>query len=530
MPIPTGGVWPPPQLAPAYNAYRDWDAWYSGSPDRLRKVYINRGADGQSLPPSQRVRAGQYSGGLVGAVSRFLWGAPPPSGQRDDRLHVQLPSDVARTAAGLLFSEPITLNTEDEALKKRCDQLQEDGLTRMLFSAASANSALGDVYLRPIIDEEVMPGRAFLAPVHADGAIPVIRWGRLIEVTFWECVHIDGSQHYRLLEHHDVVNKQGRITYALYEGTHDKLGDKVPFSRLPQTALYAKEPFSNGVQATGLDRLDVVRIPNSEPQRLWRTDPALKYFGASDFDGNEQWFDAADRAWTSWMGDLFIAKGRILVPDYMLQSQGVGNGATFNAEQQIFRGLSALANQSTANPIQAVQFEIRWQEHKATLDALTDTALRHAGLSTATFSNEGDITKTATEVNAEVTQSSITRGARIQVYGPAIADAIELLTMVEAKQLNGSVVGRPAVEFADGVTESPKVIAETVQLIAAAEAASKRTLVKMLHPDWTEPEVDKELAEMRKEREEIALQMQVENPGDELGPPNGPPKGAADEE
>lgn len=519
MPIPTEGAWPPPQMAPAYAFYRDADAWYSGSPDRLRTVYNNRGANGQSLPPSQRVRSAQYSGGLVGAVSRFLWGNPPTAGQRDDRLHVQLPADVSRTAAGLLFSEPIKLNTEDNTFKERLDKLQEDGLTRMLFSAASANSALGDVYLRPIIDEEVLPGRAFLAPVHADGAIPVIRWGRLIEVTFWQCILVEGSKHFRLLEHHE----KGSIRYALHEGTQDRLGEQVPFKRLPQTALYAMEPFTDGVQTTGLDRLDVVRIPNAEPQRLWRTDPSLKYLGASDFDGNEQWFDAADRAWTSWMGDLYLAKGRILLPDYMLQSNGVGNGASFNADQQIFRGLSALANQSTANPIQAVQFEIRWQEHKATLDAVTETALRHAGLSSATFSDESDVTKTATEVHADITQSSITRGVRIQAYGPAIADAIELLTMVEAKHFKGAVVGRPTVEFADGTVESPKAIAETVQLIAAAEAASKRTLVKMLHPDWSEPEVDKELAEMRKERDELALQEQVENPGDELGAPKGPP-------
>ncbi len=71
MPIPTEGAWPPPAIAPAYHAYRDWDAWFSGLPEKLRTVYSNRGVDGaQSLAPSQRVRPGQYAGGLVGTVSR----------------------------------------------------------------------------------------------------------------------------------------------------------------------------------------------------------------------------------------------------------------------------------------------------------------------------------------------------------------------------------------------------------------------------------------------------------------------------
>jgi hypothetical protein len=46
--------------------------------------------------------------------------------------------------------------------------------------------------------------------------------------------------------------------------------------------------------------------------------PALKYHGRSDFDGSEQWFNRLDGVWTSWMRDLRLARGRILVPEYML--------------------------------------------------------------------------------------------------------------------------------------------------------------------------------------------------------------------
>ncbi|WP_431945593.1 hypothetical protein [Micromonospora marina] len=39
-------------------------------------------------------------------MSRWLWDPPAATGQRDGRLHVPLPADLAATSADLLFSEP----------------------------------------------------------------------------------------------------------------------------------------------------------------------------------------------------------------------------------------------------------------------------------------------------------------------------------------------------------------------------------------------------------------------------------------
>lgn len=495
MPIPTDGAWPPPALAPAYDAYRDWDAWYGGDPDQLRDVYANRTTSQPKTRPSQR------SGGIVGAVSRWLWGAPAPVGQRDGRLHVPLPADLASTSANLLFSEPPKLTHETPEVMARLEQLVEDGLAAMLLHAAEANSALGDVYLRPVVDQDVYSDRAFLAAVHADSAIPVIRWGKLIEVTFWSTLLVDGDTHLRLLEHHEVVNGAGRIVYALHEGTSTHLGRAVPLTEHQAAAYLADEIDAEGAQPTGLDRLDVVRIPNAGPNRLWRKTPGLKYHGRSDFDGNEQLFDKIDDVWTSWMRDLWLARGRILVPEYMLQSLGPGNGAVFDAEREVFTALTALPGQGQAGTgITTNQFEIRHVEHKATADALFELALRHAGLSSQTLGEEGgDVAMTATEAQARERQSFTTRGVRIAgSYQPGIADAVELLLAVERAKF----AGRPDpvkvnVEFGDSVSESPETTARTLQLLAAAEAISTETKVRMVHPDWDEDQVKEEVRQIR---------------------------------
>ncbi|NUT31538.1 MAG: phage portal protein [Hamadaea sp.] len=514
MPIPTTGAWPPPSHAPAYDSYRDWDAWYVGDPDKLRAVYQGRGLNGQNVPPSQRTYPGQYAGGVVGRFSRWLWGAPPPADRRDGRLHVPLPADMAATAANLLFSEPPTLTAPatqkggkgNAKVQERLELLAEDGLSRTLLHGAEAGSVLGDTYLRPVIDREVSP-RAFLTAVHADGALPTIRWEKLIEVTFWSCVGVDGNTHYRLLEHHDVVKGAGRIVYRLHEGTADKLGKNIGLKAMDETKPLAEVTDADGVQVTGLDRLDVVRVPNAGPQRRWRTMSTLKYLGRSDFDGNEQLFDRLDDTWTSWMQDLFIARGRIIVPAYMLQKapNGQGQGAEFDPHREIYQAMQALPNMQgggSGAPITAVQFNIRHEEHKATADALVEQALQHAGLSSQTMGDQADgVPVTATEVQQRERQSYMTRGNRIQTWVPAIADSVELLLAVErAAGMSDLEPVKPNVEFGDSVSEAPETVARTVSLLDAAHAISTETKVRMVHPDWDDTEVGEEVRKILDEQ------------------------------
>ncbi|MEV6297839.1 phage portal protein [Actinoplanes sp. NPDC051861] len=498
MPIPTGGTWPPPEFVPAYQAYRDWDAWYDGSADKLRDVYRWRDSSGQSLPPSQRARAGQYAGGVIGAVSRWLWGSPPPVGARDGRLHIPLPADLARTAADLIFSEPPAITSENKAVQERLEQLEEDGLHTLLLHAAEAASALGDVYLRPVRDPEVYADRAFLATVHADGAIPTIRWGRLVEVTFWSVLATDGSKVVRLLEHHEP----GRIVHAVHEGTQEKLGRPVPLTEYTASAHLADLVDADGAEETRLGRLDVVRIPNAGPQRKWRTIAGLKYLGRSDFDGNEPIFDNFDETWTLWMRDVRLAKGRIVVPEYMLQSNGRGQGATFDADREVWAAVNASPGKdpNLGQQLSANQFDIRWEAHKATAESLFEQALRHAGLSSQTLGEEGDIAATATEVQARERMSFTTRGNRISgAWRPGIPQAIELLLEYEnAWNLAAAVEPeRPAVEFPDGVQDGPETIARTIQLLDAATAISIETKVRMRSPDLDDTQVAEEVKRIK---------------------------------
>jgi hypothetical protein len=494
MPMPTAGAWPPVAHQPAYQAFRDWDAWYDGRAEVLHEVYRERGLQGARIRPSQ------LAGGVLGMFSRWLWGNPPAREQRDTRLHVPVPADLAATSAGLLFSERPTITAATAAVQAAVERLEEDGLHTVLRHAAEIASVLGDVYLRPVIDREVSPDRAIVTAVPADAAIPVIRWGRLVEVTFWSCIHETSGTSVRLLEHHDLVAGVGRIVYGLYEGTADQLGRPIPLTEHDATSHLAELVDEEGAQPTGLDRLDVVRVPNAGPQRIWRRSGALKYHGRSDMDGNEPLFDRVDEVWTSWMRDVRLARGRITVPAYMLQSNGPGQGAVWDADREVYSAVNALPDQTSGSGLTVTQFAIRFQEHQATIDALMEAAMRHAGLSAQTMGEEGDVAMTATEAQVRERRSFVTRNDRVGTWTPALAEYLELHFAVEAAAQLGDAVAapeRPNVEFGDSVSESPEMVARTAQLLFAAEAASTETLVRMVHPDWDDTQVDEEVRKIQ---------------------------------
>ncbi|TFV34332.1 phage capsid protein [Streptomyces sp. T1317-0309] len=53
---------------------------------------------------------------------------------------------------------------------------------------------------------------------------------------------------------------------------------------------------------------------------------------------------------------------------------------------------------------------------------------------------------------------------------------------------------RPTIEFGPGVVESLQSKATTLDLLNRAQAVSKKTMVKMLHPEWNDTDVNTEVA------------------------------------
>jgi len=482
---------------------RTWDAWYSGDPEALAAMYGSLTYNPRDpSSPFDRYgllinRPSQYRGGMVGRFARMFWGTPTPLGERPHKLHIPVAGDLAATSADLLFGEMPKLSVEHTQTQDLLEQMVvDDGVHAALLEGAELAAALGGVYVRIAWDRQVSD-RPWLCAAHADAAIPEWRWNRLSAVTFWEVLATPGTSQTTVLRHLER-HEPGAIFHGLYEGTADQLGRPVPLAEHAGTAALAGIVDEYSAVPTGVDKLTVVYVPNMRPNRSWRADPAATNLGRSDYAAVEGAMDALDETWTSWMRDIRLGKARLIVPDLYLQNLGSGKGAYFDAEQEVFTGLSMLPKPDGAgNMITENQFKIRVAEHSTTAKELLSVIIRDAGYSAVTF---GELTgasnvATATEVNARERKTLTTRSRKIGYWRPQLADIVETLLAITANMAPelGVQPARPDVEWPDAVAPSQADTAAAIQLLHAAEAISRRTSVQMAHPDWDDTRIDEEV-------------------------------------
>lgn len=494
MPLPAPNTaWPPKQLAGITPKLDEWAAWWTGRPGDLAKIYQSSTAN---LGPKDR--PSQMRSGVVGTLARWWWGRPSGNGtQQPDRTHIALAADIATAGADLLFAQPVNVTVEDTATQERLGEVLSEDAYATFTTAAEQSAALGGVYLQTVADEEVSES-AFLTTRSVDRAIPEFRHGRLAAVTFWEVLDDDGREVVRHLERHELRDKVGVVEHAVYSGTQTSLGRRIALADNDATAPLVHLVDEDSLIVAGrTPGLDVVHIANTPPDggKAWWNRPGTKGWGAADIDGLEMRLDNLDEAWASWMRDIRLGKARVLLAQYMLDDLGAGNGALFDMDREVFTPLKIAPSEERENPITEIQFKIRFEEHKATVDEIIREVIGSAGYSPRTFGRQDDgAAVTATEVDADEDQSNRTRGRKIRQWTPQLRRILTKLIDVDAdvfgKTLNASDL---RIEFPDESGDSPLEVAQTAQALRVAQAASTKTLVQLVHPDWDEPRVDAEV-------------------------------------
>lgn len=502
----TSRPWPPPEMNPITYQWRIWDAWWSADPAKLQWVHYNLGANspvgraffattGESGLPIPR--PGQFRGGLLGSIAYTFWGAPVPPGEKRTKMHVPIASDIAATSADLLFSKPPTITASNPANQDALDDLMDDGTHAKLLEAAETCSALGGVYLRTVWDTDVSD-QPMLDVVPADAAVPLFSHGKLVGVTFWRVISDDGAEVVRHLETH--APGQNAIFHSVYVGDQTDLGRVYPLTDFPETAQFAQY-LSDGNAITfpdmPFDASTVVYIPNMLPNKVWRDlGPQVTPLGRSDFSGVEPLMDSLDEAYSSWQRDIRLAKARLIVPQQYLDNIGRGKGAVFDPSREVYSPISMMTSAGGTSDIMANQFVIRWQEHQQTCQDYVNRIVQGAGYSGQTFGEyDGGQGMTATEIRARERKSLITRNKKVLYWRPGLRDILYGWLAVKRSVFNDRTVTpeRPEAEFPEVVLPDQLELAQTVGAISQADAGSKETLVRMLHPDWSDEEIRAEV-------------------------------------
>lgn len=411
--------------------------------------------------------------------------------------HVPLPQDITEASSDLLFGDPPVARApgDDDAPGRTKQQQLLDSLFNVpdmhpvLLEAGEVCAAYGGVYLRVGWDSDIID-RPVVLVTDPVAAVPEFRLGRLQAVTFWtEYQH--KRQAYRLLERHE----RGRIEYALYANNGETLGRRVPLDEVPATEHLAAVVDEQSSVDTGSDRLTVVYVKNQAPNRLFRSGQ-LREYGRSDFAGAEHLFTQLDETFGSWMRDIRLARGRVLVDASLVEPHGDGSGATFDHDREIF---TAVDQPNADAPMTLVQFQIRVQEHAATMQEIIATILRRAGLSEASFGAAEGL-ETATGVKAKERMSTRTRAKKIMFWRDALADLAQVLADVNAAVFGGArLEQRPDVRFPTQAQGDLDTLAGTIAQLRAAQAMSLDTSVRLIHPNWDSETVNAEVDRLRAE-------------------------------
>jgi hypothetical protein len=395
------------------------------------------------------------------------------------------------------------IESENKANQDAYTELLEEGAHVGLQEAAELCAALGGVFLRVVWDTDVAEG-PWIDVVPADSAVPHFSYNKLVAVTFWRVLYDSGPEVVRHLETH--VPSQNAIIHGLYHGDQTDLGRILPLTDFPETAQFAQY-VSEGNTITfpdqPLEASTVVYIPNMRPNRIWRDlGPQALPLGRSDYSGVEGLMDALDECYSSWQRDLILAKSRLIVPQQYLDNIGRGKGAVFDPDREVYSPINMLTTAGGTSDILANQFKIRFEEHQATSTAYINQIVRGAGYSGQTFGEydaQGGLT--ATEVNARERRTVITREKKVRYWKHALRNIMYGWLSVQKSEFKRKdlVLERPDVDLIQPISPDPLELAQTAQFMAIANSASKETLVRTLHPDWTPEQVREEVTQIMHE-------------------------------
>lgn len=513
--LPPTSQWPPATYKPALDQIRHDAAVLAGDLAVQNDLYTEK-------TPKPYVSQFQYNGGLFGSVARGFLGTPRPNNATPAVTQFDtLPFDLATLSADVLVGEPprFTLNPNDEANDQAAMELEAftgtDTFAADLHQAFRSCAGLGWVYGRVVWNTEIDP-HPWVEWVDADQGMPMFTNGRVTAIIFWETYKQDNHT-YRLLQKHTP----GRIDYALHQGDEHKLGMAVPLTEVEETAYLADVVDANSGVDTGATRPTAVFVPNLDRSPKWRTDPYLRYLGMSDVVKGGMVWHSLNMLWTDLMHEVDSAKAKLIVPEHYLRNNGPGQGMSYEWFRDVYTKPQS-ASPDGQETIERVQFDMRVEEYMQAIENTRMRAISSTGWSNITFGLENASAQmTATEIRARSTRTIHTHKAKSRHARAGLGELLTAWLEMDAHLNNYTPPTRMVnVSVAEPVQATELDEATTVQTLRTAGVASTRYAVTRLHPEWTEEQINTELAELRAEqRAETGF-----NPFDNVGidgPPNG---------
>jgi len=492
--------WPMPEWEPVRTMVDEAAMWWEGDVSQLASKY------------HAQYRPSQYSGGVKGAMSRWFWGNPDQ--KQDRRVHMPLAADIAATSATLLFDRAPRFAHPDDEVQNHLDELlNPDEFPAQLLVAAESCAALGGVGWRVMWDTGTSE-HPWIDWVDADACWPTFAYGKLQAVMFMEELAPLDNHTYRLFTEHTA----GRIEYRLMKGKPNDTGRIVPLTEHPATRPLADHVDANSGQDTGLSILTAGYIPNARPVVGFRKHGQLRHIGRPDLTPDlYPMFDALDEVWTEIRAEIRLSRKKIIVPDWMLESHGLGAGQSFDNDREVFSPVRGRPDGTQGVEVYAPSLRVSDMVDAA--KAWTDKIIQRANYSPASFGLD-TVTSgnpTAREIEARYDASMKTWSAKSSYWRAGLKAAATAL-MLRDRLMHGHPldVDAPRVEMDRPVQETAYDRANTIQALDAARSASIETKVKMQWPEWDADMQAQEVDRIKQEQAGTYDPALFAQPDDEL--------------
>lgn len=443
----------------------------------------------------------QWNGGIVGGVSRAVLGRPAPHhGSATVKRHLPVAAELSEVVGDLLFGNAprITADeTEHPALLEALEaHTTTDQFAADLVEAGTSCSALGWVFGRVRWDT-ALDSHPWVEWLPADKGFATFTGNKLQEITFVD-TYDQGKDVYRLTETH----RPGEVEYSLWCGGTHTLGHRVPVTELAQTKHLADLLTQDSTIRTGSPLMTAVMVPNRAKNPAWATTPHLSMYGKSDIQFGGGIWDDIDKGYTDLWHEVDSARSRLLVSEDYLRNLGPGRGSVFDWWQDVYP-LGPTATAEEPGRIERVQFDMRVDEYLKVVEYATRQAVGHFGLSPMTVGMDttagGDMT--ATEVARRERRTVNSWRARSRYWRAGLQHIMTAWAHVDAALNNyPAPQGLVTVAMVEPIQDTDADRARAAAEWATADAASTRTRVAHLHPEWSQAQIDEEVAEIERER------------------------------
>lgn len=419
---------------------------------------------------------------------------------------------ASKRLASIIFNEQCELSLKDETLNQFVNDIIEKNHFNLQFEQhLETGIALGGLAARPYVDDQ---NNIRIAWANADQFYPL----RNNTDNISECVfasrstRVENKQpiYYTLLEFHQWQDADTYvITNELYRSNaRDVVGNQVPLATIYPN-LQDQIEFTGGAIKKPL--FAYFRTPGTNNKDL---DSPL---GVGIVDNSKSIIDAINRTHDQFVHEVKMGKRRIAVPAEMLRPSAGGFGSgddnqvhppVFDQDMDVYE---AMYGDMDNMKITDLTSDIRADQFKASIDYFLREFESQIGISTGTFSFDGEGVKTATEVVSENSTTYQTRSSyttQVELFLNQLVTAI--LEVASTPQFfsdnQARITGFDAnddldlnVHFDDGVfIDKDKQRADEMALVTAGIMPKKEYLIRNF--GLSETDADKWLQEVQDEQ------------------------------